>query len=711
MIIFIFQLPKEESHKLEGGQERSEISKLDNNNNNNNNNDDKATLSFNIPPDALKDLLKNYPDIKHQYENTSSHSVNENATNPTDSQMAAGNTEQSQSSTSPKTQQALDLSDLSKLLTDQATSSQQNKSQQQTTTGAALENTPKTTDSLVSSNNQTMNVDKSLLVNTLQNLLQNNVSQSNQDKKVSEMTPQKPQEMNTNVDNLPLSSLSPSLLSALTNPSPSNNSSSSHPDISSNLINDNTTSKANNMTNNPSELSSLLNSHSEDKSPSIQNPSSIVSKDAQNTSLNQPTQSADSTKDSPNSNLIDEASKLSKEELLGLLKGVLSDKQNQLQPGSTVASQVPTTNNVENKPSYDYLNLPGGVSNQPQTPQQPPESSSSNLSPQTSQQQQSSSQTSHQEPSNEDITKGLKKLLGITTDNKQIMGGDKINTTTLNSDGSKFSKLIETCVRSSDDPKCMHGKIISEGGYVPKVKNGIDDTKQTISISPSALVQKLMEHKQAEDSTPPAVENSPQTSSPTSFDGIKNIEPSSDHTHLISMIQNALSSKTTTTRQDVATNNNSNKTMCNKLRKRQINKFLTKRGFLIKYDCDGLLSNYTHVGLTGKAPVSTSDLLKSLIKENPEPSRSLPPTHLQKTSNGFQVDFDLHVKDQIPKEVVSGTLKTLANGRQQHINLYQTPNGVAMKPKSSVQLLKPQFVPVAQNRDNIELGKTEKKIT
>ena len=621
-------------------------------------------------------MLKNYPDIKHQYENiSSSNNVVENATNPTDSQMALGNIEQ-QPSTSPKTQQALNLSDLTKLLTDQATSSQQNKSQQ-TTTGASLENTRKATDSLVS-NNQTMNVDKNLLVNKLQNLLQNNTSSTNQDKKVGETTSQNIQDSKTIPDSLPLSSLSPSLLSALTNPSPPSSNSSAHPDVA-NLVNNNTTTKANNMTNN-SELS-LMNNHPEDKLPNIQNPSSIISKDAQDISLNQPTQSADSIKETSNPNLIDEASKLSKEELLGVLKGVLSEK---LQPGNTVASQVSTSNNVENKPSYDYLNLPSGTSNQ----SQPQQDSNSNPPQQTSTQQQ------QQELSNEDITKGLKKLLGIT-DNKQITG-DKINTTTLNPDGSKFSKLIETCVRSSEDPKCMHGKIVNEGGYVPKVKNGVDDTKQTISISPSALVQKLMEHKQAEDSTPPAVENSPQTS---------------DHTRLISLIQNALSSKTTTTRQDVATNNNNNnKTMCNKLRKRQINQF-TKRGFLIKYDCDGLLSNYTHVGLTGKAPVSTSDLLKSLIKEDPEPSRSLPPTHLQKTSNGFQVDFDLHVKDQIPKEVVSGTLKTLANGHQQHINLYQTPNGVAMKPKSSVQLLKPQFVPVAQNRDNIELGKREKNIT
>ena len=659
---------QEEPHKLEAGQERSEITKVDNN-------DDKATLSFNIPPDALKDLLKNYPDIKHQYENTSNSSNPlENATNPTDSQMAAGNNEQQ--STSPKTQQALNLSDLSKLLTDQA-AAQPNKPLAQPP-GASLENTTKTDPS--ASNNQTLDVDKSLLVNTLQNIFQNNVSLVNQDKKVSEnqVATQNNQKSNTDLDSLPVSSLPPSLLSALTNPSPSNNT--AHPDIA-NLLNDN--SKKANMTNSAVNLS-LTNANNR---PAESLP--IISKDAQNSTANQanPVTPTDSLlKDPANTNLIDEASKLSKEELLGVLKGVLSAKQNSLQTGNSVTAQVPSSNNnnSEDKPIYDYLNLPGNSSSN-----QPPSQSAS-----------------QQEPSNDDITKGLKKLLGIT--DKQV-AGDKINTTTFNPDGSKFSKLVETCVRSSDDPKCMHGKIVNEGGYVPKRKNGVDDSKQTVSISPSTLVQKLMEHKQAEDSTPAAVENSPQ---PPEGNPVKNIEQkgsSPDHDRLISLLQNALSSKAITTRQDVATNHNSNKTMCNKLMKRQINKLLTKRGFLIKYNCNGMLSNYTHIGLTGKSPVSTSDLLKSLIKENLEPSRSLPPTHLQKTSNGFQVDFDLHVKDQIPKEVVSGTLKTLANGRQQHINLYQTPNGVAMKPKSSVQLLKPQFVPVAQNRDNIELGKTEKK--
>merc|ERR1719378_184968 len=122
------------------------------------------------------------------------------------------------------------------------------------------------------------------------------------------------------------------------------------------------------------------------------------------------------------------------------------------------------------------------------------------------------------------------------------------------------------------------------------------------------------------------------------------------------------------------------------MKRHALNK-LSKRGFSIKYDCNNLLSNFTHVGLTGKSPVSTSDLLKNLIKDSPNDisnNRALPPTHLQKTANGFQVDFDLHVKDQIPKERVSGTLKTLSNGRQQHIDLYKTPNGVVMKPKSSV---------------------------
>ena len=650
---------QEEARKLEVGQGRSEISKVDGN-------EDKATLSFNIPPDALKDLLKNYPDIKHQYENTSTQSLSENATNPSDSEMAAGNKEQK----SPlKTQQA--LNDLSKLLTNQAAESQQNKSSspQPSGTGESLGTTPKP-DEILASNNQTMNIDKSLLVNTLQSLLQNNASLVNQDKKTSEInsTSLKNKESTGVEDSLPLSSASPSLLASLTNTSPSR-------------LNIESLSYNNNSTKTNTTSLGFSPSSNNTEGTSSQTPSNMV--DTQNTStLNQaPSTLADSRPDSLSKDpgLMDEASKLSKEELLGVLKGVLSDKQKSSQTSPNPSS--PTTSSINNG-AMDYLNLPS-----------PSNVSSSNSQP-------FPTTSTPQELSNDDITKGLKKLLGIK--DKQV-AGDNINTTTFNPDGSKFSKLIETCVRSSDDPKCLHGKIVTEGGYVPKPKSGVDETKQTISISPSSLVQRLMQHKQAEDSTPDAVENS--SPSPTSS------KDTPDHDRLISFLQNALTNKTTTTRQDVATtNNNSNKTMCNKLMKRQIsNNKLMKRGFLIKYNCDGILSNYTHVGLTGKSPVSTSDLLKSLIKENPEQSRSLPPTHLQKTSNGFQVDFDLHVKDQIPKEVVSGTLKTLSNGRQQHINLYQTPNGVAMKPKSSVQLLKPQFVPVAQNRDNIELRKTEKK--
>ena len=737
---------------MESGQERSAISKAD---------DDKTTLSFNIPPDALKNLLKNYPDIKQQYEDSSSLNASspalpvENATNPTDSQMAAaaggvgGNSGKTESATVapspnlpqvensplPQTQptttkpnnqpSSLNLNELSKLLSTpdkpatgitsspSLTSSHRADNQGQQQSPASTETTPKLDNTgggaTMASNNQTsVSVDKAALLNTIQNLLQNNVSVFEQNKPSQAnhqtlasgtrndaadsaiVTPQQQQQDNTpsHLNNDPghqnttssLSSLFPQEMISSLKEQPNNK-------------NNNATSPINSS---PSSLSQQpTNQQVTEKTPSV---------------TSTPTAS-DVQQGNPDTNIIDQASKLSKDDLLGVLKEALANKQN--------ANGVNTASNVPTNQSFDYLNLPKpGTEASITKPEQQSVAESSNnhepLSPATS-------QLLQQKLSNEDITSGLKKLLG--------MNDNKINTTTLSEDGSKFTKLVETCVRSSDDPKCMHGKITSESGYVPKSKNGIDESKNTISISPSALMQKLMERKTAEDSTPDAVSNQVQSMGTTDPNHPTNqqlqspqisnsyLKPSLDPKTLMSLLQNAVASQrksnTATTRQDVTnsssiTNNNTTtttKTMCN-------NK-LRKRGFSISYDCNNALSNYTHVGLTGATPVSTSDLLKSLLKNSggeSSGSRSLPASHLQKTTNGFQVDFDLHVKDQIPNnKVVSGTLKTLANGRQQHINLYNTPNGVVMKPKSSVQLLKPQFVPVAQDRDNIELRKSQKK--
>ena len=79
--------------------------------------------------------------------------------------------------------------------------------------------------------------------------------------------------------------------------------------------------------------------------------------------------------------------------------------------------------------------------------------------------------------------------------------------------------------------------------------------------------------------------------------------------------------------------------------------------------------------------------------------KTLPQANVEKTNNGFTVNFDLNPKDEIPARVSQvQTSKT----RQQHVNVFIAPKGVVVKPKSSEQLMKPSFVPV-QNKDNLEL--------
>jgi len=744
---------------LESGQERSAISKAD---------DDKTTLSFNIPPDALKSLLKNYPDIKQQYEgggalNGSSPALPvENATNPTDSQMAAaaggvgneGKTDTATSapsanlpqaensllptSTKAKSQPAsLNLNDLSKLLStpdkpaaiipgssslSTTTSSNQADNQEKlhSPVAASTETTSKLDDggAMTPSNQTSVSVDKAALLNTIQNLLQNNASVFDQSKasQVNHQTSNLSGARNDAADSANLApqqqqGSTPSQLSSDPGHQNKTSSLSSTPLQQAISLKEefNTKNNASSINSSPSTTNQQPNTNQQVAEKTTPTPSKALAnpEGMQQGNLDE------------NKNLMDQASNLSKDDLLSVLKGALSNKQST--NGANIVSNVPQNQ------SFNYLNLPklGVESESTQTsmakPGQQntadPNSNNQPLSP-------AESQSLQQKLSNEDITNGLKKLLG--------MNDNKINTTTLGEDGSKFTKLVETCVRSSDDPKCMHGKITSESGHVPKGKNGLDESKNTISISPSALMQKLMERKTAEDSTPDAVSNQVQSlvsSDPTQQTNQQppqisnsNTKPSVDPKTLMNLLQNALAisqskSSSATTRQDVTTssaiNNNNNNNINNNNTKTMCNNKLRKRGFSISYDCSNALSNYTHVGLTGAAPVSTSDLLKSLLKNSggeSSGSRSLPASHLQKTTNGFQVDFDLHVKDQIPNnKVVSGTLKTLANGRQQHVNLYNTPNGVVMKPKSSVQLLKPQFVPVAQDRDKIELRKAEKK--
>ena len=332
---------------------------------------------------------------------------------------------------------------------------------------------------------------------------------------------------------------------------------------------------------------------------------------------------------------------------------------------------------------------------------------------------------------NAEITSGLKKLLGLYNITNPTVAREK--------DGEKFIQTIESCKRfNENDPNCLYGKTITESNGVPlqskQPGSVLDESKQTISISPSSLMQKLMERKKAEESTPDAVVNNvesvlkpgktvgnePNTAT-RSQDTSKELTSNDlDPNTLLTLLSAALGKSSTKTipsskrdgSNDVTTpiemvprtshleqNNTWNFAgNCSKL---------FKRGLTINFDCNNLLSNKTHFSLKGQSPeLSTVDFVHKLLETDDLARHSVPAARVQKTANGFQVNFDLHVKDQIPTQV-SGTLKTLSSGRQQHVNIFNTPEGVFMKPKSSVQLLRPSFVPVKQSHDNMELRKVE----
>ena len=69
--------------------------------------------------------------------------------------------------------------------------------------------------------------------------------------------------------------------------------------------------------------------------------------------------------------------------------------------------------------------------------------------------------------------------------------------------------------------------------------------------------------------------------------------------------------------------------------------------------------------------------------------KTLPSAHVVKTANGFQLNFDLNTKDKIPADF--SIKMTNPQGRQQHVDVLNTPKGMVVKPKSSLQLLTPLF--------------------
>ena len=101
--------------------------------------------------------------------------------------------------------------------------------------------------------------------------------------------------------------------------------------------------------------------------------------------------------------------------------------------------------------------------------------------------------------------------------------------------------------------------------------------------------------------------------------------------------------------------------------------------------------------------VSPGELIQHVLMKKVKHlvEKTLPQANVEKTNNGFTVNFDLNPKDEIP-ERVSQSQAVTGKTRQQHVNVFIAPKGVVVKPKSSEQLMKPSFVPV-QNKDNLEL--------
>lgn len=306
-------------------------------------------------------------------------------------------------------------------------------------------------------------------------------------------------------------------------------------------------------------------------------------------------------------------------------------------------------------------------------------------------------------------------------------------------DSFRTTQDVTPCKREDGSP-CMQSKIVTEGNSFPVQKTGVDKSKQTVSVSPSLLIEKLLEHHVAENSAPEPVVNAvptdlkkntssarsepfktgdEKTSNEFDFNNLMKALTASSAVGNTTSLQNQTNQTTMTRNADEknsleflsslsqqnnnANINNSTKTernvatpSCSDLKRRHIS---------LSFNCEEKPSNSNHKG--GSLSISPSELIQRLLdsKSKNEVSRkTIPSARVVKTPNGFQLNFDLNTKDKIPSEI--GDTKSVPIGRQQHVNVFNTPKGMVVKPKSSLQLLTPLFVPI-QNKDNIELGNKE----
>ena len=289
-----------------------------------------------------------------------------------------------------------------------------------------------------------------------------------------------------------------------------------------------------------------------------------------------------------------------------------------------------------------------------------------------------------------------------------------------------MQQLVLPCKRS--DIPCVFGKVITEGNSIPPLKDGLDTEKKTVSISPSLLIKKLIEHHVADKSTPdPVVNAAPltlplngQVSQGLQIGSQENNQGNFDLNQIIKALTGAIKpfnkndSSSAETKQTIlqAIGADTTKDLGN-LVKSNINGDLSKttnalncsnlqkRGVRLTLKC----SEGKHKG--GMLSLTPQELVQRIINsknKNEVNRKTIPGANVINTPNGFQLNFDLIAKDQIPYDQTEKSSNP--SGRQQHVDIFNTPKGMVVKPKSSIQLLTPQFVP-ALDKDNIELRKTD----
>ncbi|XP_002165887.3 uncharacterized protein LOC100206770 [Hydra vulgaris] len=322
--------------------------------------------------------------------------------------------------------------------------------------------------------------------------------------------------------------------------------------------------------------------------------------------------------------------------------------------------------------------------------------------------------------------KGNNTLIGV---DKLIQpGNEDLNNSSKVSPQNFMSmqQLVLPCKRS--DIPCVFGKIVTEGNSIPSFKEGLDAEKKTVSISPSLLIKKLIEHHVADKSTPDPVVNAVplslplgQTSQGLTLGSQENNQGNFDLNQIIKALTGAIKplNKNDTSPADtkqtilqasaeapkvtIKSNEDlskiTNAVNCSNIQ---------KRGVRLTIKCN----EGKHKG--GMLSLTPQEIVQRLINsknKNELNKKTIPGANVINTPNGFQLNFDLIAKDQIPYDLTekpsNPSARHLTSGRQQHVDVFNTAKGMVVKPKSSIQLLTPQFVP-ALDKDNIELRKSDK---